>query len=134
MCFRLGTIQFQYLKTVVAIQDCPLSESRSEFMISRWIVPIWEGGVRSKQKSLRLFFATWNLRFRFLLRSKNHDMEPQSKWSLIKSWNVIYNHFHKYFETLWCFTKFSFDHKRNDARLLLINMVYKSCLTSCQTT
>ena len=29
-----------------------------------------------------------------------------------------------YFETLWCFTKFSFHHKWNDARLLLINMVY----------
>ena len=30
--------------------------------------------------------------------------------------------------------RFSFHHKWNDAQLLLINMVYTSCLTSCQTT
>ena len=40
----------------------------------------------------------------------------------------------RYFETFWCFTKFSFHHKRNDVRLLLKNMVYTSCLTSCRTT
>ena len=39
-----------------------------------------------------------------------------------------------YFETFGCFTKFSFHHKRNDARLLLINTVYTSCFTSCCTT
>ena len=42
--------------------------------------------------------------------------------------------FSYYFETFWCFAKFSFNHKWNDARLLLINMVYKSCLMSYRTT
>ena len=39
-----------------------------------------------------------------------------------------------HFETLWCFTTFSFHHNWNDARLLLIRMIYTSCLTGCQTT
>ena len=39
-----------------------------------------------------------------------------------------------YFETFWCFTKFSFHHKWNDARLLLMSMVYTSCLTTCRAT
>ena len=38
-----------------------------------------------------------------------------------------------YFETFWCFNKFSFHHKWNDGQLLLINMVYTSCLMSSQT-
>ena len=38
--------------------------------------------------------------------------------------------FSYYFETFWCFTKFSFHHKWNDARLLLINIVYTICLTN----
>ena len=40
--------------------------------------------------------------------------------------------FSKYFEAFWCFTKFY--HKWNDARLLLIKMVYRSFLTSCRMT
>ena len=39
-----------------------------------------------------------------------------------------------YFEILWCFKKFSFHHMWNDARLLLINMVYTSSITSRRTT
>ena len=40
----------------------------------------------------------------------------------------------KCFETFRCFTKFSFQDMWNDFWLLLINIVYTSCLTSCQTT
>ena len=36
--------------------------------------------------------------------------------------------------TFWCLTKFSLDHKRNEAWLLVINMVYTSYLKSCCTT
>ena len=42
--------------------------------------------------------------------------------------------FSYYFETLWCFTKFFFQHKWNEVRLLVINMVYTSCLSSTPTT
>ena len=37
-----------------------------------------------------------------------------------------------YFETFWYFAKFSFHHKRKNARLLLTNTEYTSCLTSCR--
>ena len=40
----------------------------------------------------------------------------------------------KYFETFWCFNKFSFHHKGKDARLFLTNMVYTNFLTSYRTT
>ena len=62
----------------------------------------------------------------------NHYKSDPSKcmWNLIKypqslTW---------YFENCRCFTKLFFHHKWNDGRLLVINMVYTSCLTSCQTT
>ena len=38
------------------------------------------------------------------------------------------------FESFWCFTKFSFHHKRKYVWLLLISMVYRSCPTTRQTT
>ena len=57
------------------------------------------------------------------------------KWKPVKcNCKLCLQSFSKYFEALWCFTKFSFHHKSNDARLLLINMVYMSCLMSCRTT
>ena len=40
----------------------------------------------------------------------------------------------QYFETFWCFTKFSSRHKWNDVRFLLVTMTCTSCLTSCKTT
>ena len=40
----------------------------------------------------------------------------------------------KYFETFWCSTKFSFYCKWSEVLLLVINMVYTNCLTTCQTT
>ena len=39
----------------------------------------------------------------------------------------------KYFKTFLYFTKFSFHKKRNEAWLLVIKMVYTSCLASCRT-
>ena len=38
----------------------------------------------------------------------------------------------QYFETFWYYIKFSFHHKWNGPWLLVINMVYTSCLTSCR--
>ena len=45
-----------------------------------------------------------------------------------------YNHGHKFFQAFWYFNKFSFHHKWNKEWLLLINMVYTSCLTSSLTS
>ena len=40
--------------------------------------------------------------------------------------NLVLQSVSQYFETFQCFTKFSFHHKWNEGRLLLINMVYTS--------
>ena len=48
--------------------------------------------------------------------------EDASTTTFIKIWDLL------------MFNKFSFHHKWNEVQLLLINMVYTSCLTSCQTT
>ena len=42
----------------------------------------------------------------------------------------FHDHFHKMLRLFDCFTKFSCNQKWNDARLLLISMVYTSCLTN----
>ena len=49
---------------------------------------------------------------------------------IIITYNQFHNMFHKTFQ---CFTKFSSHHKWNDGRLLLINMVYTSCLARRKT-
>ena len=36
--------------------------------------------------------------------------------------------------TFWCSAKFFFHHKWNEVQLLVLNVVYTSCLTSCWTT
>ena len=50
------------------------------------------------------------------------------------SWNLIPTVIFIIFLDFLCFTKFFFHLKWNHAQLLRINMVYTSCLTSCQTT
>ena len=62
-----------------------------------------------------------------------------TSWSLLSGIYYVtlkysYNHFHNILRLFWCFNKFSFYHKWNNTRLLLINMVHTSCLTSCRTT
>ena len=61
----------------------------------------------------------------------------------LDSISIIFNRFYSFsfssnfiFIVLifWCFTKFSFQHKWNEAPLLVINMVYTGCLTSCRTS
>ena len=61
----------------------------------------------------------------------------------LDSISIIFNRFYSFsfssnfiFIVLifWCFTKFSFHHKWNEAPLLVINMVYTGCLTSCRTS
>ena len=58
----------------------------------------------------------------------------------LDSISIIFNRFYSFsFSSIfifivlifWCFTKFSFHHKWNEAPLLVINMVYTGCLTSC---
>ena len=51
-----------------------------------------------------------------------------------KDWNRDLQSVSQYFETFRCFTEFFFYHKWKDGRLLLINIVFTSCLMSCRTT
>ena len=46
-----------------------------------------------------------------------------------KDLDIMYN-----FKTFWYFTKFSFHQEWNEVWLLVIDIVYASCLTSCRTT
>ena len=75
-----GTIPFQYLKTLLAIQDSTRSETGSHFVFQRWIINIREQEARSRQKRMHLFCTAWSLCFRFLLRKENHDMKLWLKW------------------------------------------------------
>ena len=61
----------------------------------------------------------------------------------LDSISIIFNRFYSFsFSSIfifivlifWCFTKFSFHQKWNEAPLLVINMVYTGCLTSCRTS
>ena len=47
-----------------------------------------------------------------------------------KLFNICYNHFYNILRLLDVFTIFYFHHKSNNERLLLINLVYISCVTS----
>ena len=54
----------------------------------------------------------------------NFQSNYKVSWTLL---TLICNHF---LGTFWCLT---FHHKWNEARLLIMNMVHTSCLTSCRT-
>ena len=55
-------------------------------------------------------------------------------WSLMALWKKLaYNQFHNILRLFDVFTKFSFPGKWNDVRLLLINIVYTSYLTTFLT-
>ena len=93
--------------------------------------------IESKRKFCRVSI------FRDFLMFYQISFSPQVKWSGVITYehgiselfhelsNV--NHFQIFLETFWCFTKFFFHHKWNDVRLSLINMIYTSSLTSCET-
>ena len=66
-----GTIPFLYLKIVVAMQASDLSGTGSQFIFLKWAASMWEPGGKSKQRRVHLFYAVWNLCFRYLLRSGN---------------------------------------------------------------
>ena len=75
-----GTIPVRYLKAVVATEDSALSETGSQFISRKWIVPIWEREDRSKNRLIHLSCAAWSLSFRILLSRGNHDAQLSPKW------------------------------------------------------
>ena len=70
-----GTIQFQDLKIVVAMQYSTLSETGSQFIFLKWAAPTWERGGEIKQRRMYLFCPVLSLCSTFLLRRWNHDTQ-----------------------------------------------------------
>ena len=54
-----GTIPFQYLKTVFAIQYSTLSLTGSQFIFLKWNGSIWDLGGKLRQKRIHLFWTFW---------------------------------------------------------------------------
>ena len=63
-----GTIPFQYLKTVFAIQYSTLSLTGSQFIFLKWDGLIWDLGGKFSQKWIHLFWAFEVLVFNFSLK------------------------------------------------------------------
>ena len=71
-----GTIPFQYLKTVFAIQYSTLSLTGSQFIFLKWDGSIWDLGGKFRQKRIYLFWASWSLSFKFVFKRGNHEEHP----------------------------------------------------------
>ena len=68
-----GTIPFQYLKTVVAMQDSALLETDSQYVFSKWVPPMWERWGTSKQRRMHLICIAFDsFSFIYLLKRENH--------------------------------------------------------------
>ena len=59
------------------------------------------------------------------------NMTDFNNWSCSKR-KFYRQSFLSYFKLFWYFTKFSFHHNGDEARLLPINMVNTSCVTNCR--
>ena len=60
------TIPFQYLKTVVPMQDSALSETGNQCIFLKRVTLMLEQARESKQRRIHLFCTVWNLLFQFL--------------------------------------------------------------------
>ena len=67
-----GTIPFQYLKTVFAIQYSTLSLIGSQFIFLKWRGSILDLGGEFRQTRIHLFWAFWSLSFKFFHKRGNH--------------------------------------------------------------
>ena len=116
------------------------SSKRLEDVLQKHLLDIFKTSSRHLQdvlqRCLQDVFKTYHHVKLFLLTSLwdvfNTFLRCTSKRIIYRM--ICLQLFSKYIETFWCFTKFSFDYKWNDAGLLLTNTVYPSCLTSCRTT
>ena len=68
-----GTIPFQHLKTVFAIQYSTLSLTGSQFIFLKCDGSIWNIGGKFRQKRIHLFWAFWSLSFTFFFKRGNHE-------------------------------------------------------------
>ena len=90
-----------------------------------------------KSNQYSLFFqvkSNWNSLFQYFSIMNQCERLRIMLEKIFDGWWLYATIIFIYFETFWCFTKFSFHYKWNDARLLLTSMVNTCCLTSCRTT
>ena len=71
-----GTIPFQYLKTVFAIQYSTLSLTGNQFIFQKWDGLIWDLRVKFRQKQIHLFWAFWILSFKVFFKRGNNEEHP----------------------------------------------------------
>ena len=81
----LGTIPFQYLKTVLAIPYSTLSLTGSQFTFLKWDGSIWDLGGKCRQKRIHLFWAFWSLSFKLFFKRGNHLGHLQLKCGWISA-------------------------------------------------
>ena len=65
-----GTIPFQYLKTVFAIQYSTLSITGSQFIFVKCDGSMWNVGGKLKQNQIHLLWAFWSLSLNFFLKKE----------------------------------------------------------------
>ena len=66
----LGTIPFQYLKTVFAIQYSTMSLTGSQFIFLKNNRSIWDLGGKFRQKRIHFLWAFWILSFKLFLKEE----------------------------------------------------------------
>ena len=88
-----GTIPFQYLKTVFAIQYSTLSLTGSQFIFLKCDGSIWDLRGKFRQEWLHLFWAFWSLSFKFSLKEKTmKNVHNQNVAELAHDMIVFYTH------------------------------------------
>ena len=101
-------------------------ETRSVFkwLYRKWsfLLDLLETQLGVLQKVAAIVSKVYQLKVSLLCILYLHKVDILVKINYLKS-------FSQYFGTFGCFTKFIFHHKYNEARLLVINMIYISCLT-----
>ena len=80
-----GTIPFQYIKTVFAVQYSTLSLTGSQFVFLKWDESIWDLGGKFRQKRVHLLWAFWSLSFKIFFKRGNHEEHPESKCGWISA-------------------------------------------------
>ena len=126
--YRIYKPPFMFLESISACQ-------KSSWFINSYLRYNWfRNSAIWLVKSLFDLTKLKNFKSTFLFlqfqHARNHADWPCYSWdianlkvtSATKLFFVIrYNHGHNIYENFWCFTKFSFHHKWNEAWLLVIN-------------
>ena len=85
-----GTIPFQYLKTVFAIQYSTLSLTGSQFIFLKWDGSIWDLGAKFREKRIHLFWKFWSLSFKLFLKEETMNNIPNQNVAELTHYMIIF--------------------------------------------